>query len=168
MNLRAASARRPGISTVVVAAAVVIVVAVAGVGFYLAFMAPNKAPGSTSSTIESVTIDVPPGAINQPSGWVATNSNATMGAVISGLFFSPDNITVVIGFNNTVIWDNPTSGTAYTHNLMSTSVPSGASAFNLPLNPDSTVSYTFTVAGVYFYRCSLHPWMGGEIVVKAG
>lgn len=94
-----------------------------------------------------------------------SNSNATQGAEVSNLYFSPDNVTLVIGVNNTVEWQNPNP---VPHTVTSTSVPSGASTFSLQLGANSHVSYTFAVPGVYYYRCTVHPWMGGEIIVKSG
>jgi plastocyanin len=80
--------------------------------------------------------------------------------------YSPANMTVVIGVNNTVTWTN--NDTAI-HTVYSTSVPATASAFQSPLiNPGSTYTYTFTVPGVYQYHCNLHPlWMQGSVTVKA-
>ena len=45
----------------------------------------------------------------------------------SGLNFSPDNVTVVIGVNNTVMWTNDDVAL---HTVTSSSVPAGAQSFN--------------------------------------
>ncbi len=139
---------------------------IGAVAFYY-FSASSGAPSSTTSSsasLKSVTVTVPTDAPTPPSGWSA-NSNRTDGAEVSDLFFNPDNITLVIGVNNSVTWQNPNS---VAHTVTSTSVPSGASTFNLQLAAGGSVTQQFTVAGTYYYRCTIHPWMGGEIIVKSG
>jgi plastocyanin len=72
----------------------------------------------------------------------------------------------VIGINNTVVWTNDDS---VVHTVTSLSVPSGASTFNSGnINAGSTSSHTFSTPGVYKYYCVIHPWMGGEVIVKSG
>ena len=79
--------------------------------------------------------------------------------------FSPKNVTVIIGQNNTVQWTNG-DGTA--HTVTSLSTPTGAVSFNAFLQPNQTFTYVFSVTGVYNYDCSLHPgWMLGTVTVKA-
>ncbi len=80
--------------------------------------------------------------------------------------FTPDNITVVIGMNNTVTWTN---NDVNTHTVTSSTVPSGVSPFDSGyLDTGATFTYTFTVAGTYEYHCQLHPWMTGFVIVKSG
>ncbi len=80
--------------------------------------------------------------------------------------FTPDNITVVLGKNNTVTWTNNDSTI---HTVTSTTVPAGASPFDSGyLNTGDTYTYTFTSPGVYEYHCQLHPWMIGFVIVKSG
>jgi plastocyanin len=98
-----------------------------------------------------------------------TSSGSTAVAVsilsVSPPYFSPDNVTVVIGFNNTLIWTN---NDVAQHTVSSTSVPSGATPFDSGvLNQGGTFSYVFTVPGVYEYHCLIHPWMTGTVIVKA-
>jgi len=80
--------------------------------------------------------------------------------------FSPANVTVVIGVNNTVTWTNDDTAD---HTVYSTSVPTGASAFNSPIMvAGATYTHAFTVPGTYQYHCNLHPaWMQGSVTVKA-
>ena len=81
------------------------------------------------------------------------------------LNFSPANITVVIGVNNTVTWINTDTAP---HTVTSTMVPSGASSFNsLNMNPGDKFIWTFTVSGTYHYDCSYHFWMQGTVTVLA-
>jgi plastocyanin len=80
--------------------------------------------------------------------------------------FAPDNITLVIGVNNTVTWTN---NDTVAHTVTSTSVPSGAVSFNSGnMVVGDTFTYTFTVPGVYQYDCIYHPWMTATITVVQG
>jgi len=79
--------------------------------------------------------------------------------------YSPDSITVVIGVNNTVTWTNDDG---LYHSVYSSTVPTGASAFHSPnVGFRDNFTQTFTVAGTYYYYCSLHGWMTGTVIVKA-
>jgi plastocyanin len=77
--------------------------------------------------------------------------------------FSPANITVIIGVNNTVQWSN-NGGTVHT----TTSFPAGqAQSWDSgDLNVGQTFTYTFTTPGIYTYICTIHPFMHGEVTVK--
>ncbi len=80
--------------------------------------------------------------------------------------FTPENITVVLGRNNTVTWTNNDSTI---HTVTSTTVPAGATPFDSGyLNTGDKYTYTFTAPGVYEYHCQLHPWMIGFVTVKSG
>ena len=72
--------------------------------------------------------------------------------------YDPDNITVVIGVNNTVIWTNndnePHTVTATNGNFDSGN-----------MNPGGTFTYTFRTPGSYIYTCTYHPWMRGYVTV---
>jgi plastocyanin len=74
--------------------------------------------------------------------------------------FSPDNVTVVIGVNNTVVWTN-NDASVHTVTANDASFDSGY------LNSGETFSHTFTKPGVYEYHCTIHPWMIGFITVKS-
>ena len=79
------------------------------------------------------------------------------------LNFQPADIKVVVGVNNTIIW-NDTDFTQ--HNIESKSVPAGAKSWNSEtLNQGQTYRITLTVAGNYTYYCEIHPWMLGTIEV---
>jgi len=77
----------------------------------------------------------------------------------SQLNFSPGKITVVIGINNSVIFQNLDS-VNHTVTALDGSFNSG------PIAPGKTWNYTFTTAGSYTYHCLYHPWMQGVVVVK--
>jgi plastocyanin len=79
--------------------------------------------------------------------------------------YAPQNVTVVIGVNNTVTWTNNDTAD---HTVTSLSVPPGASAFDSNIiAPGATFTQTFTVPGTYEYHCTLHDWMSGNVVVLA-
>ncbi|MDE1858484.1 MAG: cupredoxin domain-containing protein [Thaumarchaeota archaeon] len=75
--------------------------------------------------------------------------------------FAPDNITLVIGVNNTVTWTNNDSS-IHTVTANDGSFSSGY------LNPGGSFTYTFAKPGVYEYHCQIHPWMVGYVTVLAG
>jgi plastocyanin len=123
----------------------------------LAGAASSSSSTSTSSSSSSASAAAPAFMISMPKG-----SGLPSGAP----GFAPDNITLVIGVNNTVTWTN--NDTVH-HTVTSTSVPAGASSFNSgDMAPDATFTYTFTVPGVYQYDCIYHPWMVGTITVVQG
>jgi plastocyanin len=78
--------------------------------------------------------------------------------------YSPQNVTVVIGKNNTVQWTNNDNAI---HSVTSKTEPGGAVSFNSgAVSPKGTFEYTFTVVGIYTYYCTFHPgWMHGTIKV---
>jgi plastocyanin len=76
--------------------------------------------------------------------------------------FSPQNVTVVIGRNNTIQWTNK-DNTA--HTVSSVSADS-ISFYSGLISPGGTYEYTFDKPGVYSYICTLHPgWMHGKVTV---
>jgi plastocyanin len=83
--------------------------------------------------------------------------------------YAPDNVTVVIGVNNTVEWtNNDTQNGGTDHTVTSTSVPSGAKSFDSGIMAEgATFTQTFTVPGTYEYHCTIHSWMTGSVVVLA-
>jgi plastocyanin len=74
--------------------------------------------------------------------------------------YLPDNITVVIGVNNTVNWinsdDMPHTVTALDGSFDSGDMQSGQSYF-----------HTFDKPGVFSYVCIYHHWMQGTVAVLA-
>lgn len=107
-------------------------------------------PGSASpSSASAVKVSMPNGA---------GNPNGAPG-------YAPDNLTLVIGVNNTVTWTNNDSAH---HTVTSTKAPAGASFNSGDMAPGATFSFTFTVPGTYQYDCVYHFWMTGTITVVAG
>lgn len=79
--------------------------------------------------------------------------------------FSPQNVTVIIGVNNTVQWTNLDTAP---HTV--TSVAGSPTSFNSgAIATNGTFVYQFTQPGVYNYYCTFHPgWMKGTVTVKTG
>ncbi len=110
--------------------------------FYLPSVAPTTGP-STGPTPFNVTVNIVFGAQNP-----SQNQN-----------FVPNNVTLVLGNNSTVIWVNKDS-TVHTatgdHQEFDTgSIPFGSSA-----------EIRFAKPGTYSYFCTFHPFMKGIVLVK--
>jgi plastocyanin len=83
------------------------------------------------------------------------------------LNFQPSSVRVVIGVNNTIVWND----TDYVqHTVKSVIVPSGAKPWDSGiLNQGQTYTLVLTVPGNYKYDCSIHPgWMIGTIQAVQG
>lgn len=98
----------------------------------------HRNPGPSTKVVH---VDIFPGAASYATG------------------YDPDNITVVIGVNNTVIWTN-------NDNEPHTVTASDGAFDSGNMNAGSTFAYTFTNPGTYTYFCRYHPWMHGYVIVK--
>ena len=86
-------------------------------------------------------------------------------ALLTNTAFNPDTITVTLGggASTKVVWRNddiPAGGVL--HHVTDTTA---AAAFDVAVTAGDTSSVTFTVAGEYPYKCSIHPGMRGLVVV---
>jgi plastocyanin len=91
-----------------------------------------------------------------------TNNNQTPTQGSNDIFlqnmaFSPSSKTVAVG--TTVTWTNLDN---VGHNVTSTT---GVFSSGL-LNMNGTFSFTFSTAGIYNYKCTIHPSMTGTITVQ--
>jgi plastocyanin len=107
---------------------------------------------SASSTVVSVSSNEPATAVN-----VKILAGASTDLNSKG--YSPDNITVVIGINNTVTWTNDDS-TKHTVTAADGTFDSG------DLVPGQSYTHVFTTAGTYSYACEYHSWMKGTVIVR--
>jgi plastocyanin len=145
---------------------ILIVGSVAAIGYFQVAYAPSVFAGPTATAVltcsgsSCVNVTIPTAAATPPPNW-----SSTVGHVVSADFYTPPKITVVIGVNNTVQWTNDDTPE---HTVTSATLPSGASSFSFLLNSGQSAVYQFTVPGTYTYFCTFHPWMGGEVIVKAG
>jgi nitrite reductase (NO-forming) len=112
-----------------------------------------RVENSSSSTSATTSISGAPGVPISIQPGSAVNTTTT--------YYSPTNITVVIGVNNTITWTN-NDNVAHTVTADNGLFDSGL------LNQGQTWSYTFTTPGTYQYHCSIHPWMKGTVIVKSG
>jgi plastocyanin len=83
---------------------------------------------------------------------------ATVTVTIDNYAFTPEKVTVHPG--DTVIWQNKDSAPHTATALDGKSFDSGA------MDPGGSWSFAFKTAGVYEYRCSIHPDMRGTITVR--
>jgi len=76
--------------------------------------------------------------------------------------FSPSNVTALVGDTIRWVWDDGF------HTTTSTSVPSGASTWNAPMQSATDIfDYKIPVAGTYNYVCSFHDVMTAKIEASA-
>ena len=141
-----------------------VIIAVGAIGYFQLRVAPQlyASTSSTSSATSTglpppghyVTVTIPSGAAIPPSGYTP-NSKTQYG-------FSPDTITVVIGQNNTVVWNNEDTG-------LHTATSDTSGVFDTGnIAPGASAMLTLTTPGTYTYHCIYHAWMQGTIVVKSG
>jgi len=139
--------RNVSISTVVI----LILAAIAGVTYYLG------TPPSPPSAV--VTTNGCPGAgavLLIPQG---IGSNASVN-------YEPPTLTVVVGVNNTVVWDDQDSSSP--HVVYSVSVPPNAQQWYIPqMVGGNTYCITLTAPGTYNYAFLEPTTLKGSIVVKA-
>ena len=75
--------------------------------------------------------------------------------------YSPQDLKVVIGVNNTVTW--------ISHSISYDTITSTGGNFSSgPIAPGQTFTFTFSTPGEYGYKCIYHPWMTGGVDVLAG
>lgn len=167
-----------GSNAVGVIVAILIIGAVGVIGYYQVEVAPGLTSSSTtsSSTGAAVNCQATPSAcvhVEIVSGASSPYSGYASGsATLYG--YDPLTTTVVIGVNNTVVWQN--NDTAFHTATAASSDPvqfdsqclDGVGAPCPTSTGSSTYQFTFTVPGTYEYHCIYHPWMQGKIVVLAG
>jgi len=143
---------------------VILIVAAAIIGYYQIVYYPTVAPTSTTLAVVpetkihiNVTIPSGAGAVGKPTSF----------------YYQPDSITVVAGYNSTVIWRNNDS-TVHTVTAAIGSPDPSFNAFGPTSQPwnnvqaNQEVNFTFSTPGIYNYTCSYHIWMHGQVIVKAG
>ncbi len=112
----------------------------------------QPAPPSTTA-VPPVTTTTAPAAPTP----TTTTIPAIAPLAIRNFAFLPSTLVVSVGTTVTVTNDDSVG-----HTWTSTT-----GAFNSgPLAPGASYSHTFTVAGTYPYRCDVHPFMTGTIVVQ--
>jgi len=127
---------------------VALITVLLSIGVTAAFLIP---PASAQDTVTVSTPNTNVANVSIASG--ASNPG-------NGIFYSPANITVVLGVNNTVVWTN--------HDSTNHTVVASDNSYAATIMPGQSFSHTYTVAGVYEYHCSIHNWMKGSVIVLAG
>ena len=74
----------------------------------------------------------------------------------SGLTFDPEEVTVVVGVNNTVRWINQETTPVFINSM-------DGSWTQIKINPNDSEFMLFTDPGIYEYFG--HPWMQGRVIV---
>lgn len=130
----------------------------------------NQTVPGGNQTVPGGNQTVPGGNQTQPGAnqtqpaiiWILPDSAVNM----SSVGFRPNNATVIIGVNNTVTWIN---NDTTEHTVVGVGGPTGAPMPNSSfIPPNQNYTFTFTVAGIYVYWCSVHTWMQGIVNVQAG
>jgi hypothetical protein len=159
LNRRAEGAISLPLLMVAIASAIIIVLA----GVYIGLTLPGSLPTATTTqtfsnpTTTDITPSPNPSTVIPYSLVYIPSGSALRGQVAN---FNPNNITVVIGVNSTVVWRNLDNAT---HSISSTGL------FSSPnLNPFSNWNYTFTTPGTYEYSDPSYTWMNGTIIVVQG
>ena len=154
---------------------VVILVLVAAIlGYYqIVYYPANAVSSNTTASTTSIPETPVKVVVSIPSGAVSPGHPTSF-------YYAPDVITVLIGYNSTVVWVNNDSSV---HTVTADGTPpdprfsqfgpaAPASAWNNVYpkgqGTPTSVNFTFTIPGTYNYSCSYHVWMKGEVIVKAG
>lgn len=148
---------------------VLLIFIAAALGYYQIIYYP---PNHTSTT----TVFVPPDPHNVTVTILPTASSCQPNC--NNKTYFPDAITVVIGYNATVIWTNNETGVVHTVTaFQNDSIFDPRFTSFGPLSPTSSwnnipggksVNFTFAKPGKYAYFCSYHTWMIGSVIVEAG
>jgi len=134
-----------------------IVLFVVAFAAYLYVSAAPAAAPSTSTATAGQTVTTTSGTLNIPANAVVVDMPSLGGYEYSQ--YTPGQITVKIGVNNTVVWTN--------HDQLVHNVIANNGLFNSgDIAPGGAYEYTFTMAGTYTYHCSYHPNMDGVVIVK--
>ena len=148
---------------------VLLIFIAAALGYYQIIYYP---PNHTSTTA----VFVPPDPHNV-TVTIVQGASSDCSPNCTNKTYSPDTITVVIGYNATVVWHND-DGTVHTvtAELNDSSLDPRFTSFG-PTSPPTawdniasgkSVNFTFTKPGTYVYFCSYHAWMVGSVIVEAG
>ena len=122
---------------------------------YLVVLAPTTSP-STGPTQPNATAQT-----GQSPNVVQVSIDAGSGAHTNSPGYTPFDVTVVVGVNNTVMWTN-------NDDMPHTVTATDGSFDSTNMNPGKSFTYTFSKAGVYPYICTYHHWMHGTVTVLGG
>src|SRR5258707_2965712 len=115
---------------------------------------PTAAPTATPTPTAAPTAT--PTANPTPTPTPTTASSSGNSVSIKNFSLTPNSLTVKVG----------TKVTLTNHDSVTHTVTANQGAFNSPVLPGSSFSFTFTKAGTYAYHCMIHPYMMATIVVQ--
>jgi plastocyanin len=136
-----------------------------------ALFAISACGGGPSAT--STPAATPPGSSQEPAASAST-STAPSGEIVeitvgtdtgADLKFDPAEVTVQAGADIRVTFENRAS---VPHNLTFQGPPNVATATIVAAGASETLAFTAPDAGEYAFVCTLHPGMGGTLLVEAG
>jgi len=139
--------RNISISTILI----LLLAGIAAVGYYAGTppLLPSASETSDSCSPLGVQMTIPQG--------VGTNAS---------VHFEPPSLTVVVGVNNTIVWND--QDTTQPHNVISVSVPPDGQQWDFEgMTAGNTYCVTLTVPGTYTYELFLTYIVEGTVVVKA-
>ena len=117
---------------------------------YMVVLAPNSS-GTTQPIAANQTVP-------QSSTIIQVSIDPSSGTNVNLPGYTPTDLTVVIGVNNTVEWTN--------NDIMPHTVTARDGSFDSGnMNHGATYVNTFTKPGVYQYTCTYHGWMHGTVNV---
>jgi plastocyanin len=145
----------------IVAAIVIIILA----SFYIATMLPGSLPTKTTADPSNIqtTFTTSSSSFINYSTYGDENLTYSIVYIVEGasqgleIPFSPQNATVVVGTNNTVVWRNL--------DLVNQTLIGGNGLFNETLAPMQNWNYTFSTPGTYNYSNPAYPWENGTVTV---
>jgi len=159
-----------GLLTALLVAAGMIAVAYVTVAWSSSQQFPTQGTGAdANATTSSYANQTSSSLANQTTTGqvVASSPETTFVRILSGsadsvsISFSPLQVTLVVGVNNTVTWVN-NDNAAHTITAKDGSFGSGN------IGSGASYTHTFTTPGTYTYYCAYHLWMVGTVVVKTG
>jgi plastocyanin len=107
-------------------------------------------------TLAACKYGAPNTTLSAGSGYVPGSTMANVS--VSGYAFSPDTLTIPVGV--TVTWMN---NDPVAHTVTSSAM---APVFDsMDVQPGAAFSFTFTTAGTFPYRCTIHAGMNGTVTV---
>jgi hypothetical protein len=160
--LISAKLSRKGIGTLTAALLIIAIVVVVILGAsYIAYMYPGSvastSPPNYGLPNENYSKPAPASAPSPLAYSIIYISNgASLGLRFVG--FDPQNIYVVIGVNNTVVWDN-------LDNVIHSVVSQDANFNSGNLTLDQSWNFTFSSPGSYHFTDGMYPWMNGSVTV---
>jgi plastocyanin len=127
--------------------------------FFAAYLYVSTAtPAATTSTqTTGQTVTATSGTFSIPANAVIVDIPAGLGYTFSQ--YSPAQITIIMGVNNTVVWTNHDS---IVHDV----IANDGSFSSGDIAPGAAFMFTFTHDGTFSYHCSYHPNMAGVVTVK--